>query len=166
MHACAPLACSVLTTMAPDAALPAVPGSLDTGRLNAETYRLFDAVEKHYGIHIEYTFPDAQETMNLVRTKGMFSFYNDGHNECCKIRKVRGAMAVTALSQGQHVSRLQCARGATMTQRKGQNSAQLVRDALVAASANAQLEWCGQPTKQVGMPRWPKRVFERSSMNT
>lgn len=24
--------------------------SLDTGRLNPETYRLFDAVEKHYGI--------------------------------------------------------------------------------------------------------------------
>lgn len=95
--------------MAPDAALPAVPGSLDTGRLNAETYRLFDAVEKHYGIHIEYTFPDAQETMNLVRTKGMFSFYNDGHNECCKIRKVRGAMVVTILGHRQHVSRLQCA---------------------------------------------------------
>ena len=34
--------------------------SLDTGRLNAETYRLFDKVEKHYGIRIEYTFPDAQ----------------------------------------------------------------------------------------------------------
>ena len=63
--------------------------SLDTGRLNAETYRLFQAVEKHYGIHIEYTFPDAQETMDLVRAKGMFSFYEDGHGECCRIRKVR-----------------------------------------------------------------------------
>lgn len=63
--------------------------SLDTGRLNPETYQLFDAVEKHYGIHIEYTFPDAQETMELVRTKGMFSFYEDGHQECCRVRKVR-----------------------------------------------------------------------------
>jgi adenylyl-sulfate reductase (glutathione) len=63
--------------------------SLDTGRLNPETYRLFDAVEKHYGIHIEYTFPDAQETMELVRAKGMFSFYEDGHQECCRARKVR-----------------------------------------------------------------------------
>jgi len=26
--------------------------------------------------------------MDLVRTKGLFSFYTDGHNECCKIRKV------------------------------------------------------------------------------
>lgn len=62
--------------------------SLDTGRLNPETYRVFDAVEKHYGIKIEYTFPDAQETMDLVREKGMFSFYEDGHQDCCRVRKV------------------------------------------------------------------------------
>jgi adenylyl-sulfate reductase (glutathione) len=63
--------------------------SLDTGRLNPETYRVFDAVEKHYGIRIEYTFPDADETKELVREKGMFSFYEDGHQECCRVRKVR-----------------------------------------------------------------------------
>ena len=27
--------------------------------------------------------------MDLVREKGMFSFYEDGHGECCRIRKVR-----------------------------------------------------------------------------
>eukprot|EP00899_Mesostigma_viride_P006458 jgi/Mesvir1/15813/Mv03369-RA.1 len=63
--------------------------SLDTGRLNPETYRFFDTVEKHYKIKIEYTFPDAEETMKLVREKGMFSFYTDGHEECCRVRKVR-----------------------------------------------------------------------------
>ncbi|KAL1372698.1 hypothetical protein HN51_002802 [Arachis hypogaea] len=63
--------------------------SLDTGRLNPETYRLFDAVEKHYGIHIEYMFPDAVEVQALVRSKGLFSFYEDGHQECCRVRKVR-----------------------------------------------------------------------------
>ncbi|KAG1679266.1 hypothetical protein FOA52_009296 [Chlamydomonas sp. UWO 241] len=63
--------------------------SLDTGRLNAETYRLFDAVEKHYGIHIEYTFPEAQEVTDMVRAKGLFSFYTDGHTECCRVRKVK-----------------------------------------------------------------------------
>ena len=62
--------------------------SLDTGRLDKETYELFDRVEKHYGIRIEYTFPDAHETMELVRAKGMFSFYQDGHQECCRVRKV------------------------------------------------------------------------------
>ncbi|KAM7500974.1 hypothetical protein LguiA_025388 [Lonicera macranthoides] len=63
--------------------------SLDTGRLNSETYKFFDTVEKHYGIHIEYMFPDAVEVQALVRTKGLFSFYEDGHQECCRVRKVR-----------------------------------------------------------------------------
>ncbi|XP_077243677.1 5'-adenylylsulfate reductase 2, chloroplastic-like [Tasmannia lanceolata] len=63
--------------------------SLDTGRLNPETYRYFDAVEKHYDIRIEYMFPDAVEVQGLVRNKGLFSFYEDGHQECCRIRKVR-----------------------------------------------------------------------------
>jgi adenylyl-sulfate reductase (glutathione) len=58
--------------------------SLDTGRLNPETYQLFDAVEKHYGIKIEYTFPDSDEVVQLVREKGLFSFYEDGHQECCR----------------------------------------------------------------------------------
>ncbi|XP_077253916.1 5'-adenylylsulfate reductase 3, chloroplastic-like [Tasmannia lanceolata] len=63
--------------------------SLDTGRLNPETYRYFDAVEKHYDIRIEYMFPDAVEVQGLVRSKGLFSFYEDGHQECCRVRKVR-----------------------------------------------------------------------------
>ncbi|KAF5728580.1 5'-adenylylsulfate reductase 1 chloroplastic -like protein [Tripterygium wilfordii] len=63
--------------------------SLDTGRLNPETYQFFDKVEKHYGIRIEYMFPDAVEVQALVRNKGLFSFYEDGHQECCRVRKVR-----------------------------------------------------------------------------
>lgn len=62
--------------------------SLDTGRLHPETYRFFEAVEKHYKLHIEYCFPDAAAVEQLVRSKGMFSFYQDGHKECCDIRKV------------------------------------------------------------------------------
>nr|QAA78880.1 APS reductase [Dioscorea esculenta] len=34
-------------------------------------------------------FPDAVEVQTLVRSKGLFSFYEDGHQECCRIRKVR-----------------------------------------------------------------------------
>lgn len=63
--------------------------SLDTGRLNPETYQFFDSVEKKYGIRIEYMFPDAVEVQALVRNKGLFSFYEDGHQECCRVRKVR-----------------------------------------------------------------------------
>ncbi|XP_042417938.1 5'-adenylylsulfate reductase 3, chloroplastic-like [Zingiber officinale] len=63
--------------------------SLDTGRLNLETYRFFDTIEKHYKINIEYMFPDAGEVHALVRSKGLFSFSEDGHQECCQVRKVR-----------------------------------------------------------------------------
>lgn len=62
--------------------------SLDTGRLAPETYRFFDRVEAHYGIRIEYAFPQTGAVQRLVRSKGMFSFYEDGHVECCGIRKV------------------------------------------------------------------------------
>ena len=62
--------------------------SLDTGRLHPQTYRFFQAVEERYGIRIEYCFPDAGEVQGLVRAKGLYSFYADGHKECCDIRKV------------------------------------------------------------------------------
>jgi adenylyl-sulfate reductase (glutathione) len=62
--------------------------SLDTGRLHPETYRFFESVESHYKLRIEYCFPDNAAVEKLVRTKGMFSFYKDGHKECCDIRKV------------------------------------------------------------------------------
>ena len=62
--------------------------SLDTGRLHPETYEFFEKVRKHYGIDIQFLFPDAGEIEDLVNRKGMFSFYEDGHSECCGIRKV------------------------------------------------------------------------------
>jgi phosphoadenosine phosphosulfate reductase len=62
--------------------------TLDTGRLHAETYRFLDRVRSHYGIEIEVWFPDAVRVEQLVRKKGLFSFYEDGHGECCDIRKV------------------------------------------------------------------------------
>jgi phosphoadenylyl-sulfate reductase (thioredoxin) len=62
--------------------------SLDTGRLHPETYRFFAAVEAHYELRIEYCFPRADAVESLVRKKGLFSFFEDGHKECCAIRKV------------------------------------------------------------------------------
>lgn len=62
--------------------------SLDTGRLHPDTYRFLDKVRRHYGIAIEALFPDAAAVERLVREKGFFSFYADGHTECCGIRKV------------------------------------------------------------------------------
>jgi thioredoxin-independent 5'-adenylylsulfate reductase len=62
--------------------------SIDTGRLHPETYRFFERVEHHYGLRIEILFPQAPAVEALVREKGLFSFYRDGHEECCGIRKV------------------------------------------------------------------------------
>lgn len=62
--------------------------TLDTGRLHPETYRLFGQVEERYGVRIEAVFPDTVAVERLVRNKGMFSFYRDGHAECCAVRKV------------------------------------------------------------------------------
>lgn len=62
---------------------------LDTGRLHAETYRLIEEVRKKYPIRLEVLSPDASAVNELVRQKGLFSFYEDGHSECCGIRKVQ-----------------------------------------------------------------------------
>ncbi|HEX3776815.1 MAG TPA: phosphoadenylyl-sulfate reductase [Polyangiaceae bacterium] len=62
--------------------------TLDTGRLHPETYRFIEKVRTHYGIAIDVMFPDAMQIQGLVEKKGLFSFYQDGHGECCGIRKI------------------------------------------------------------------------------
>lgn len=62
---------------------------LDTGRLHAETYRFIEKVRKHYGIKIDVVSPDGEAVRKLVSEKGLFSFYEDDHKECCGIRKIQ-----------------------------------------------------------------------------
>lgn len=62
--------------------------SLDTGRLHGETYRFIDAVRNHYGIQIDVVMPESAPVEALVKEKGLFSFYQDDHKECCGIRKI------------------------------------------------------------------------------
>ena len=62
--------------------------SLDTGRLHPETYRFIEKVRKHYQIEINILTPNRDQLDSLVKQKGLFSFYEDGHSECCGIRKV------------------------------------------------------------------------------
>ncbi|ANE56350.1 phosphoadenylyl-sulfate reductase [Methylomonas sp. DH-1] len=62
--------------------------SLDTGRLHPETYRFIEKVRKHYGIAIDILSPDRDQLDAFVKEKGLFSFYEDGHQQCCAIRKV------------------------------------------------------------------------------
>ena len=63
--------------------------SLDTGRLHPQTYRFIERVRDHYNIRIDLLAPDAQDVQDLVSRKGLFSFYRDGHQECCSIRKIK-----------------------------------------------------------------------------
>ena len=79
--------------------------SLDTGRLHPQTYRFIDQVREHYGISIDVLSPEAAALEALVKEKGLFSFYKDGHGECCGIRKTaplrRKLTTVKAWATGQ-----------------------------------------------------------------
>ena len=61
---------------------------LDTGRLHPQTYQFIEQVRKHYGIDIDILSPNRELLDPFVKDKGLFSFYEDGHSECCGIRKV------------------------------------------------------------------------------
>ena len=79
--------------------------SLDTGRLHPETYRFIEQVREHYKIQIELISPDQSKLEPFVKEKGLFSFYKDGHGECCGVRKIeplrRKLSTVKAWATGQ-----------------------------------------------------------------
>ncbi|MFC3607002.1 phosphoadenylyl-sulfate reductase [Stutzerimonas tarimensis] len=79
--------------------------SLDTGRLHSETYRFIEQVREHYGMSIDILTPRPELLEPMVREKGLFSFYRDGHGECCGIRKIeplrRKLSTVSAWATGQ-----------------------------------------------------------------
>lgn len=78
----------LLIHLAATTGLPFSVITLDTGRLHRETYQYLEQVRETYGISIDVLFPDTEAVQRLVREKGLFSFYRDGHGECCAIRKV------------------------------------------------------------------------------
>jgi phosphoadenosine phosphosulfate reductase len=89
--------------------------TLDTGRLNEETYEVMDAVRRKYGVKIESYFPKTDAVESLERAKGFYSFRESVENrkECCGSRKVEplsralnGADAwITGLRREQAVTR-------------------------------------------------------------
>jgi len=95
----------VLIDMAARTGLPFSVFCLDTGRLHEETYRFIDRVRQFYGIEVQVLFPEPLAVEALVRKKGLFSFREDGHGECCGIRKVgplkRGLSQYRAWATGQ-----------------------------------------------------------------
>jgi phosphoadenosine phosphosulfate reductase len=64
--------------------------SLDTGRLNQETYDCMDAMRERYGIRVEVFFPNTERVEKMVREGGLNLFYRsvEARKMCCDIRKV------------------------------------------------------------------------------
>ena len=65
--------------------------TLDTGRLPAETYTLFEDIREKYGIDVEFEFPDRVEVERLITAEGPNLMYKsvDLRISCCEIRKVQ-----------------------------------------------------------------------------
>ena len=64
--------------------------TLDTGRLNQETYDLIDKIRKKYEIIVDAYFPNASDVEKMVATKGMNLMYDSIENRklCCNLRKI------------------------------------------------------------------------------
>ncbi len=62
--------------------------TIDTGRLHSQTYEFLQQVREHYSLQLEILSPDSAELSAFTSAKGLFSFYQDGHAECCAIRKI------------------------------------------------------------------------------
>ena len=63
--------------------------TIDTGRLNQETYDIMDEVRARYRKNIEVLFPDFSDVERMVRKKGINLFYKGVENRilCCRVRK-------------------------------------------------------------------------------
>jgi phosphoadenosine phosphosulfate reductase len=89
--------------------------TLDTGRLNQETYDCMDAIRARYGVTSEVFFPDYKQVEGMVRQHGLNLFYQsiEQRKLCCAVRKVeplRRALSgldgwMTGLRREQAISR-------------------------------------------------------------
>lgn len=89
--------------------------TLDTGRLNPETYDLLGRLQQKYALDCEILFPDAGEVEAMVKDKGINLFYESVENRklCCGIRKVgplnrvlsKYSAWICGLRRGQSVTR-------------------------------------------------------------
>jgi len=64
--------------------------TIDTLRLFPETYELFEALEKKYGVTVERIGPDPVKIGKMVREQGEFLFFDSKKKQefCCHLRKV------------------------------------------------------------------------------
>jgi phosphoadenosine phosphosulfate reductase len=64
--------------------------TLDTGRLFAETYSVWNRTNEKYNTQVTAYFPDYRQLEGFITTKGPNAFYEsvDNRKQCCYIRKV------------------------------------------------------------------------------
>jgi len=76
--------------------------TLDTGRLNQETYDVMDDVKLKYKVNLEVMFPNQDETQEMVRKHGMNLFYRSQENRklCCGVRKVHPLTSMLSTLDG------------------------------------------------------------------
>ena len=64
--------------------------TLDTGRLNEETYIVAEETRKKYNLQIKVLFPDHLQIQKMVEKNGFNLFYDSIENRklCCQVRKL------------------------------------------------------------------------------
>ncbi|RYA22674.1 phosphoadenylyl-sulfate reductase [Malaciobacter halophilus] len=64
--------------------------TLDTGRLNPETYDVMDATNLKYGVKLDIYFPNLDKVEELYQTQGINGHFEsiDNRKKCCNIRKI------------------------------------------------------------------------------
>jgi len=79
-----------ITHMIAEAGLPVEIVTLDTGRLFPETYDVWTATERRYGIRIGAAYPQASALEALVERQGVNGFRDSvaARKACCAARKV------------------------------------------------------------------------------
>jgi len=70
--------------------LPITIFTLDTGRLNEETYQLMQKTMDHYSLDLKVYAPDASELEVYLNELGPNAFYQSVENrkKCCNVRKI------------------------------------------------------------------------------
>jgi len=136
----------VLIDMASKNGLPFSVFCLDTGRLHSHTYAYMDTVKNHYGINLEIFTPSPDLLEPFLKEKGMNSFYQDGHSECCGIRKVeplgRALKGREAWATGLRRDQSPSTRGNLMYSEYDEGH--LKKDGLPLVKVNPLLDWSSQ----------------------
>ena len=61
--------------------------AVDTGRLHAATHAYIQQAQQHFNLDLTWVTSDPSAVTAFELHNGRFSFYEDGHQACCNLRK-------------------------------------------------------------------------------